>query len=166
MARQPDRAIYRRRVAELLRSPPPAGDDGLIGSIQAQSHWAKYLCVLTSGYLEQSVRELLLAHSAKKSAPSISRYVEKSWPISRNMSCGNISDILGRFDLSWSTKFDLWIAANDERKTKIDDIVRWRNSIAHGKEANTTGVTIASVQSSFSCACDLVDLLEELIPIE
>lgn len=165
MTRQPERTKYRLRIESILKSPPKAEHE-LIGEMQTQAHWAKYVCVLVSGYLEQSVKEILLAHSAGKSAPRVSRYVERSWPISRNMSCANILEILNHFDEDWASKFDKWLKDEEERKGAINNLVSWRNNIAHGNEANTTGVTINSVTRSFKHACALVDLLDDLATLE
>ena len=48
-----------------------------VGSdLELQSDFARYLCVLVSGYLERAVTALVLEHSRRKSAPSVQRFVE------------------------------------------------------------------------------------------
>jgi hypothetical protein len=160
-AQMPEHRRYRARLQLLIDRPltSPATSDL---TPEAQAHWAKYLCVLVSGYLEQAVREILITHTNSRSAPTVQRYVEESWPGSKNMRCDAISKILGQFDSSWAAKFETWLAQGDERKGSINLLIRWRNDIAHGKERDTTGVTISSVRSNFQVAKDVVDLLEGL----
>lgn len=156
VARAPNRVRYRGRIKALLASVH-AEDD-----IEKLAHWAKYISVLTSGYLEQSIKEVLLDHSGRSASPRVARYIEQSWPGSRNMNTETIGNILGKFDAKWRSSFDEWLADEDGRKGWINAVVDSRNKIAHGEESNTTGVTIRSVSERFQCACGLVDLLEAL----
>ena len=50
-----------------------------IGSdLELQSDFAKYLCVLVSGYLESVVAELVLEHARRSGSPSLQRFVERN----------------------------------------------------------------------------------------
>lgn len=130
---------------------------------ESQAHSAKYLAVLVSGYLEQAIKELLLEYSSKGSRQQISRYIENTWPISKNMKTANIKEILSQFNETWGEEFTQWLDQEDTRKGHINSIVEWRNSIAHGKESNTTGVTIVSVKAAFSTIVDLVFYIENML---
>jgi hypothetical protein len=130
---------------------------------ESQAHNAKYLAVLVSGYLEQAVKELLLHYTSQGTRSQISKYVEKTWPISRNMKVENIETILNQFDLRWGDDFQAWLRDDDERKGHINSIVEWRNSIAHGQESNTHGVTLVSVGRAFSTIGGLVSLIETMV---
>jgi hypothetical protein len=128
-----------------------------------QTHNAKYLAVLVSGYLEQAVKELLLHYTNQGTRSQISKYVEKTWPISRNMKVNSIETILNQFDSKWGDEFQAWLSEDDERKQHINSIVEWRNSIAHGQEANTRGVTLVTVNRAFSTIGGLVSLIETMV---
>jgi hypothetical protein len=129
---------------------------------EVKAHWAKYVCVLVSGYIEQSVKEILLEHAESKSSPRIVSYVTRTWPSSKNMACTAISEILQHFDVDWQKSFDDW-SSKDERKKEINEIISWRNNIAHGKESSTNNVTINSVGIKFNTACSLIDFLEGVV---
>jgi hypothetical protein len=159
-ARASERQRYRTRIQSLIAKPPSAGD-GLGSELEFQAHWAKYTCVLISGYIEQAIKEIVLEHASATAAPRIRRYVEGTWPSSRNMKCDAISELLKSFDEAWDARFTSWLETA-ERKKEINEIIKWRNDIAHGKEANTNNVTIGSVKTKFKIACDLVDFLEVL----
>ncbi len=40
------------------------------------AHWAKYLCVLTSGFIENSLRMILTRYAADKASSEVSNFVE------------------------------------------------------------------------------------------
>ncbi|MFA0018846.1 HEPN domain-containing protein [Vibrio splendidus] len=149
---------YRSRIDDLLKSY--VAEDS---SPEAQAHNAKYLAVLVSGYLEQAVKELLLQYASQGSRRQISRYVEETWPISKNMNTENIKTILGQFNSNWSDNFLEWLKDKDDRKNDINSVVSWRNSIAHGQESKTNGVTLVSVRRAFSTISELVSFIDTLI---
>jgi hypothetical protein len=147
---------YKSRITNLFKSYEDSDPE-------TQTHNAKYLAVLVSGYLEQAVKELLLHYAFQGARPEISRYIEETWPISRNMNTKNINEILSRFNLKWSEEFLFWLEQDDNRKNNINSIVRWRNGIAHGQEANTTGVTLVSVRTAFTTIVGLVSLIDAMV---
>ena len=159
-ARIADRARYRQRIKALLAREVGVGG-GFAAEIEVQAHWAKYNCVLISGYLEQAIKEILLGHVSASSPRRVVRYVETGWPSSKNMSVEAITKILNQFDQRWGERFEAW-TRESERKKEVNEIIKWRNDIAHGNEANTNNVTKASVAQKFKVACDLVDFVESL----
>lgn len=130
---------------------------------ETQADNAKYLAVLVSGYLEQAIKELLLHYTSQGTRQQISKYIEKSWPISKNMNSENIQKILNQFDSTWSDEFNTWLGQDENRKGHINSIVEWRNSIAHGQESKTNGVTLVSVRKAFSTVSDVVSLIENMV---
>jgi HEPN superfamily RiboL-PSP-like protein len=148
---------YKSRITSLFES---FGEDS---NPESQAHNAKYLAVLVSGYLEQAIKELLLHYASQGASSHISRYIEETWPISRNMSADNIKTILHQFNVIWSDEFSVWLEDGDNRKNNINSIVRWRNSIAHGQESNTTGVTLVSVRNAFVTVKELVSFIDLMV---
>ena len=162
-----DRKQYRKRIEELVNKPPTSPDsDDLRYEANLQAHWAKYICVLISGFIEQAVKEIVLEHASATCSTRVSNYVECTWPSSKNMKFDAIRDLLGFFDNNWESNFENWLDNNDGAKKEINEIVSWRNNIAHGNEANTNNVTLNSVGKKFQIACDLVDFVEELLHVE
>lgn len=157
-----DHSKYKRTISNLLEiyDEDKRREDS---NPESQAHNAKYLAVLVSGYLEHAITELMLGYAAKDSKAEILRYVEKTWPSSRNMKTTAIMEILDQFNSSWSEKFTEWLKEDENRKNNINSIVKWRNSIAHGEEANTTGVTLNSVRSKFDTASELILFIDNMI---
>jgi hypothetical protein len=132
-------------------------------NIEVHSHNAKYLAVLVSGYLEQAVKEILLGYATQVSRPQITRYLAKTWPISKNMYVDTIKEILNQFSEGWAEELNTWLNEDERRKADINLIISWRNSISHGQESNTTGVTLVSVKEKFKTVKSLVGFLEVTI---
>ncbi|BCE01280.1 HEPN domain-containing protein [Marinicellulosiphila megalodicopiae] len=148
---------YRQRINQLFNTYEKVVD------LEEQAHSAKYLAVLISGYLEQAIKELLLHYTSQGAMSQISNYVEQTWPISRNMKTQNIKMILSQFDEKWGDDFQCLFVNDEKKKGHINSIVEWRNSIAHGKEGNTLGVTIVSVKQAFKTIIELVTFVESKV---
>ena len=152
------RHTYSARLSALAQKTP---DDP-----EVQADWAKYLSVLVSGYLEQALKEILLEFAGRQNATRLQNYITGTWPESRNMKPGNIKDILNHFDQSWASRFEIWIGGKDQYKSEIASLITSRNDIAHGKEANTTNVTLRSIRNRLRIAFELIEFLEILILTE
>jgi HEPN superfamily RiboL-PSP-like protein len=104
------------------------------------SDFAKYLCILVSGYLEKSLAELVLEHSRQVGAPSLQRFVESKTKRFANANAERIAQLLGSFDPGWKSSIESFLV--DEYKAAVDSVVGLRNNIAHGV---SVGVTYASM---------------------
>ena len=103
---------------------------------ELQSDFAKYLCVLVSGYVETSVKELLLEHSRRNAAPTLQRFVEARTRRVANLNSERLQQLLGSFDPDWGKNLSLFLV--DEKKDALDSVVDLRNKIAHGESIGLT----------------------------
>ena len=124
------------------------------------SHWAKYLCVLTSGFIERAIRHYLSEFASKNSHSKAPDYVFKKIKKFQNPSMKKILDIFGEFDKTFDKtwKKELAYHVEGERKDSIDSIVANRNKIAHG---GSTGLTIAQMKKYFKKANEVMDFIRE-----
>lgn len=152
------RVLFRARLTELASRQPDQPE--------GESDWAKYLTVLISGYLEQSIKDILLEFTASHNATHLTRYIEETWPESRNMKTSNIREILEKFQHDWGNQFVTWLAENDQYKSEINSLVAGRNDVAHGKEANTTNITLPNTRARLQIAFAVIQFLEGLILAE
>jgi len=132
-----------QRVAEFQHDP------------EIQAHWAKYLCVLCSGYLETSVRTILENHVRTKASPHIADFVADTVADFQNPKMPKILEILGKFKGQW--RDNLEAKSEGRLKDAVDSIVANKNNIAHGRDV---GVTYVNVKEYFECAKEVVGLLE------
>ena len=141
---------------------PPSSAEGAALELEHDAHWAKYTCVLISGYIEQSVKEIFLEHVADKSSGRVKNYVKSTWPNAKNMNSAALVEIVNNLEPAWAEELGKWIDEK-ERKKEINEIIKWRNNIAHGKESATTNVTLNSVKEKFRVASELIDYIESLV---
>src|SRR5690606_38771043 len=68
---------------------------------ELQSHHARYLCVLLSGFAEQSVKNLVLAYVRTRSSHQVQRFVELRLNHIWGINSRKLRDVLDAFDASW-----------------------------------------------------------------
>jgi hypothetical protein len=56
-----------------------------IQDMELKSEWAKYLCVLVSGYLEVSIREIHVEYARRRADENVTNYVSKTLDGSWNL---------------------------------------------------------------------------------
>jgi hypothetical protein len=121
------------------------------------SDFARHLCVLVSGFLEQAIIELLLEYVRLRSPEEIQRYVGQRLRRFTTANANNLIQLLGSFDLDWQKDLEAYVV--DEYKDAIDGVVSLRHTIAHGRYA---GVTMTSVKSYYDRVKKVVDHIADL----
>lgn len=129
-----------------------------------QGEWSRYLCILVSGYIEESLRILLETYAVNHASPYIQNFVCKEIKGITNCKTNKIIDILCKFNSDWGNNFTSQIAAksniNNEIKDSIDSIVTTRHAIAHGK---STGLSYSTVSNYYKNVKKAVEVLENII---
>ena len=124
---------------------------------ELQSDFARYLCVLVSGYIEKAVVELVLEHARKTGAPTLQRFVERRTKSFTNPKASHIQELLGSFDPGWQQDLSKFLV--DERKDAVDSVVDQRNTIAHG---GSVGLTYSRISEYYRQAQHVIDRVAEL----
>jgi len=127
--------------------------------IEMLSEWAKYLCVLTSAYLEQCIRAIFADYVSKKAHPSISKFAQHHIKNFQNPKMEKIYQLVGCFDTAWLE--NLKINTEGELKDSIDSIVANRNNIAHGRDV---GLTFANLQKYYAAVQSVLKIVKNQIP--
>jgi RiboL-PSP-HEPN len=125
---------------------------------ELQAHWARYLCVLTSGFLESSIRHLLGDYSRKQASPSISNFVEYHLNSFQNPKSEKILELLKVFNPSWETLLRQHMEG--ERKDAVDSIVNNRHQIAHGRNA---GISYVTMKRYYEKSSEVIEFLDDLL---
>lgn len=136
-----------------------------ISNPQDQGEWSKYLCILVSGYIEESLRVLLEAYSVAHASEEIQNFVSEEIKGITNCKTNKIIEILCKFNSSWGSNFTSQISASsriaDEIKNSIDSIVANRHAIAHGNKS--TGISYSTVLNYYNNVKKAVEVLENII---
>lgn len=114
--------------------------DTLPSNAELRSDFARYLCVLVSGFLETAVAELILEHSRRSAAPTIQRFVDSKTSGFTNANSEKLLQLLGSFDPEWRTAAEGFL--QDEFKTAVDSVVSLRHGIAHGRNTSITYIRV------------------------
>lgn len=134
----------------------------VIGSIGSEvrpelaSHFARYLCVLLSGFAEQSAKELVTHYCRTSSNPKIQRYVGQQLKRLRNIDHEKLKQLVESFDLQW------WAELTEKYPDELlafDSVATLRNNISHGGDS---GITLATVKQYFQQVSVVVDALCDL----
>lgn len=123
-----------------------------------QADFAKYLCVLVSGYLESALCALLLGLAQRRSAPEIASFVEHQLNPWTNPKANKIIALFGSFDQEW--KNDLTDYLVDQKKDSINSLVALRNQIAHGE---SVGASLSQIKSHYDVINEVINHVAELV---
>ena len=120
------------------------------------SHWARYLCVLVSGFLETSIRAIYGRYTRGKATPYVANYAEARLDGFQNPNMRKILDLAGSFSKDW--RAELEVACAGAPKEAIDSIVANRHSIAHGQ---TVGISLVRIRDYYRHTMTILNLIDD-----
>ena len=141
---------YKRRIDRLFQRV-----GAIAGDLELQAHWARYLCVLVSGFLETSIPAVYTQYSGKCAAPNVQRFVSVNLNRFANPNMERVLQLAGSFNKQWGES--LKQAVEGELKNAVDSICSNRNQIAHGRD---TGISLGRVRAYYAKAVELVEIIE------
>src|ERR1022692_85814 len=121
------------------------------------SHFARYLCVLISGYLEMSIRTIYGHYAKSNSNSNIASFVSLKLKAFQNPTTEKILQLTYSFNKTWGDS--LKTSLEGEMADAVDSIVANKNLIAHG---TNVGLTIGSITVYYSQARKVVTSIERL----
>ena len=126
-------------------------EDEINDSEEILGHWAKYLCIMVAGYLENVVQLMLSDYVHSNAKGQVRNFVHQKLKRVTNLKEEKLGQLLGSFDAEWREMFCKRIT--NEEKSAIDSIVANRNNIAHGIDV---GITIARVREYYARIDDIL----------
>lgn len=124
--------------------------------LELQAHWARYLCVLAAGFLENALSEVYSNYAKSAANAQVSNYVEAALRQIKNPKAGRFINTARAFDRSWEESLVTFIET-DGRKDAIDAIMANRHLIAHGKDS---GISLVRVKSYLKKSIEVVEFIE------
>lgn len=146
---------YRSRLENLFELAGKLQDDP-----ELLSHWARYLCVLASGFLEVSVRAIFGEYARNMATPQVARYVEKQLKGFQSAKMGSILELTGAFSPEWRDSLE--DACAGEPGDAVNSIVTNRHQIAHGADV---GITYHAIKRYYERSLKVVETLEALCKV-
>lgn len=124
---------------------------------ELQSHWARYLCVLVSGFLETSIRTIFASYASARASTEVARFVTSQLGFLRNPKMGRILELVRAFSADWEEQ--LKAATEGEIQEAVNSIVSNRNHISHGRDVS---LGLVGLQGYYKSAKKLVKLIEQM----
>jgi len=153
MGRKEIHARRTRLDQTFVRMPSSSADP------EFQSDFARYLVVLVSGFLENSIEAILLEFAEKKSSPEVAAHVARQLGFWTNPNCEKIIlSLFGAFNSDWRDKLQNYII--DEKNDSINSLVALRHKVAHG---DYVGTTLSQVKQYYKTIIDVVEFMNELV---
>ena len=125
-------------------------------SQEMSSHWAKYLCVLSAGFLENALREVYSVFVQNAAHEPVQKFAILQLSRIRNPKTKVFIDVTKSFKTSWAEELKNFVDKDGHREA-IDSIMQNRHLIAHG---NDSTITIARVRGYLDKAVSVVDFIE------
>jgi RiboL-PSP-HEPN len=125
---------------------------------ELQAQLARFMCVLSSGLLEQAIISILEDYAKSRSHAHVARYVGFGLSRLQNAKFEDIMILLARFDPLWRDHFEANTPA--EVKDAIDSIVNNRNQIAHGGQAN---ISLVVFSRYYTCVKSFINELDSFV---
>ena len=130
------------------------------GNPELQSQWARYLCVLASGFLETSICAIYNKFTRQSASPQVANFVKCELDGFQNPKMGKILELTRAFNPQWADKLET--ATEGELKDAVNSIVANKNLIAHGRDV---GITYTRIKNYYEEAIKVVDLIEKMCGI-
>lgn len=124
--------------------------------LELQAHWARYLCVLAAGFLENSLSDVYSRYAKESANARVSNYVGAVLGNIQNPKSGKFLDTARAFDRSWKESLAVFIDA-DGRKDAIDAIMSNRHLIAHGKDSD---ISLIRIKEYLKKSIEVVEFIE------
>ncbi len=121
-------------------------------NLELRADYARYLCVLVSGYIETSISYIIREHASRNGSLTLQKYIGKRMEKFTNANPQKIIDLLGSFNDEWQMEITKYFH-NDDRKTAINTIISNRHRIAHGQSSH---ITIHEIRSYYEEAQKVV----------
>lgn len=134
------------------RATAACGED-----IEMRAHWARYLCVLSAGFIENAVKAFFADFVHAKASEPVANFASSQIRQIQNPKTKRILEIAGSFKEDWRESLDTFVGENGRREA-IDSIMQNRHLIAHGQSA---GVTLAQVRRYFDLAVEVLAFIEK-----
>ena len=125
---------------------------------EIQAHFAKYLCVRSSGLLENYIKSQIGDYADACSSKSVASYVKNKMKTFTNIDYNKLTSFLDSFNPDWTTVFNNKI--NDELKSSLNAVISNRNNIAHG---NPDSISFGNMKKHYEAIKEVINILDEII---
>lgn len=144
-----------RKIKEIIDATAAATK----GDIELQAHWARYVCILTSGFLENSIKEIVGNYVDSQVSKPVADYVKRNMTTLRNPKADKFVEVTASFKPDEKDAFQSFVDSSF-RKEAIDNIMKNRHKIAHGRDSN---ITLSTIEDWLETSTQVVRYMEKTL---
>lgn len=125
---------------------------------EVKGHFAKYLCVKTSGLLEVFFKTQISDLVAKRTPPSIANYVNSQFRSFSSIDVKKIQKTFTLFSQDWTEEFNEKMS--EEQVSALNSIISNRNNIAHGENDS---ISLKNAKQYYERVKEILIILEGIM---
>ena len=125
---------------------------------EVKGHFAKYLCIRTSGLVEVFFKTQIENYASGSTPKPLSNYVNHKFKTFTNITPKKIRELLETFSSDWVEQFERNMT--DEQKSALNSIISNRNNIAHG---NADSISLTNAKEYYVKVKELLAVLDGII---
>ena len=125
---------------------------------EIQGHFAKYLCIKTSGLLENYVKATIGDYVDNSSSKPTANYVKSKMKAFASIDYQKLTNFLGSFNQDW--KNDFCEKMDDKLKSSLNSLISNRNNIAHGIP---DAITFNIIKEHYEATKNVIRILDNII---
>ncbi|MCC5945101.1 MAG: hypothetical protein JJT94_09200 [Bernardetiaceae bacterium] len=129
-----------------------------ISDEELQAHFAKYLCVKTSGLFENYMKAQVGDYVDVSSARPTANFVKNKTKSFTNINYQKLASFLNAFDNSWGRKFEEMLTP--ELKSSLNAVIANRNNIAHGIPDS---ISLGSMKIHYENMKKIITIIDSII---
>ncbi|SRR5712691_7681495 len=129
------------------------------GNLELQAEWARYLCVLAGGLLENAIKEFYVDFANRNTAKPLANYISSTLSPIRSPKSLRFLEVAGAFDPGWKDELQNYDIATGGLDA-IDSIMLNRHLIAHGKSRQSK-ISLANLKDYLTKSTGVLDLIDQ-----
>jgi len=149
-----DISIQIQRLESLIKRSTEATNE----NIELQGDWAKYLCVLAAGFLENSIKQIYSEFASRTVTTPVANFVSSSLSPIRSPRAQRFLNVSAAFSVIWRGELENYLN-DDGRGEAIDSIMRHRHLIAHGQYRNSN-ISMVRLKEYFAKAVEVMEFID------
>ena len=134
-------------------------DEACGSNLEMQSHWAKYICILAAGLLENAIKDVYSDYAKRQVSQPIAKFVNSNLSRIRNPKTELFIETAGAFKDHWKQELTDYVDLEGRREA-IDSIMNQRHLIVHGSVHNSN-ISLTQIKSYLSKAVEVVEFIEK-----
>ncbi len=125
---------------------------------EIQGHFSKYLCIKTSGLLENYFKSQIGDYVDSSSSKPTASFVKSKFKTFTNIDYDKIHKLFDTFSSDWTLNLETKIT--EDLKSSLNAIISNRNNIAHG---NNDSITFRNMKIHYQNMKKIIGILDTII---